>query len=1158
MKHYLRTLTLGAALSLAFGGANEAYAQHGQPHSVSAKTLFDQVTITWEKPTDAISLQWHDGEDYNGTDGVLKNPEGAVTFYAGAKFSEADLANYVGEQVDTISMFEYRPVYKATVIIYENGKPVVEQAVNLADFHKNTWRKTALATPYTIKAGTEVVFAVKYEYGRNLDMAAICDRKATVGKGNLYSYDGKTWKDDAPGDFLFTANIKNEATEEPMGYNVYRNDTKINQELLVADCTGCFSEHEPAGAYTYKVSAVYADGEKFSYGVNASPKSVYDMVPPVSYAAATTDGLSNTLSWTAPLKRDTEMTWGNKTYALAIGGTAASNTKVWIKQEFSAEDMAAFPDHQITAINAYVGPEGGITGATLWIMKDGVIDYSEAVSAEAVAAITNGGWNKFALAKPYKMKLGSSYAFGLYYTQTAKKHPVGVDNSEAVNSKGNSFSTSSPNSSDFNKSKPSWKTLASGKIAGNLMLSADVEALNDEAKTNQKVTSYNVYRDGTLVRTAVTDTKYTDAVDSLGAYTYDIVAVADDGKTSDPYTLNARVGLPAQYTAPLILGKDQEGKNIKLEWSSNAYEMQKYSSVANVTGFAEDMKLLYGAKFSKEELKPYVGYRLYSMKFGIYASIGAFKMEVRDGQNNVLLSRSYSASDIEPGYLYNTTFDADESCTIPADQDLYICYNATLPAGVSAVLLDKGPAVDGGAMISLTDGANWMKLSTLFTSLKENNFVIGAMAVAPEAGEPGKAKAARLTPESINTTEVERMPAGTLRLGAIEMEPEGLGIETATPLKAKANASAEQTPKVKAFRVYRNGEQVYEGPKTNYAETLDKYGSYNYYVTSVYDNGWESEASEVSTFDNLISQKLQAPYDLKATTDGSTLNLTWTDGGSAPEYSYQHDGGDMVLGMTKSSGNLEGYHAIKFKAADMADKVGQKVARVKFKIATADLLSASVFVMYGDNIMYEQSVPVSSLVAGWNSVVLNTPVEVVAGQDIAVGYHITYANGIKPIVLDTEAAVPGYSDLISSSASAGYWYSLATKYKQNYNYRIAAVLEKGDVELQASKMQRDIALPGYNIYCNGVKVNGTSVPSTTYSVPNAAYGEYTVTAVSSDSESSESNKVVYGDATAITLPEATEATDGKVYGIDGKLIANDSKRLQPGIYVRGGKKIVVK
>ena len=53
-------------------------------------------------------------------------------------------------------------------------------------------------------------------------------------------------------------------------------------------------------------------------------------------------------------------------------------------------------------------------------MKDGVIDYFEEVSADMVTAIKTNEWNKFALQKPYKMEIGHGYAFGLYYTHTAK------------------------------------------------------------------------------------------------------------------------------------------------------------------------------------------------------------------------------------------------------------------------------------------------------------------------------------------------------------------------------------------------------------------------------------------------------------------------------------------------------------------------------------------------------------------------------------------------------------------------------------------------------------------------------------------------------------------------------------------------------------------
>ena len=428
------------------------------------------------------------------------------------------------------------------------------------------------------------------------------------------------------------------------------------------------------------------------------------------------------------------------------------------------------------------------------------------------------------------------------------------------------------------------------------MLTADVEALSDEAKAEQAVASYNVYRNGTLVAEGVTEKQYTDNVSDLGYYTYSVVARSADGKTSTPCSASTQVSLPEEYTAPIVISKSQEGKQVKLEWSANAYEMSHYAKVANVTGFNEDVSMLYGAKFTKEELAPYVGYRFYSMKFGIYQAIGKFSIEVRDGKNNVLLKREYADGDIEPGYLYNTTFDKGETFNIPANTDLYICYNANLPANSSPILLDDGPAVDGGAMISLTDGVKWMKFGTIAANMADKNFVIGAMAIANGSDDDAaKAKAAQLTPESINATTIERLPIGTVKTGVIETEDEGFGVEPDQPMKAQANA---EKPTVKAFRVYCNGQQVYEGTKTSYESTLDKYGVFDYYVTSVYNNGWESPASSVSTFTNLISQKLQAPYDLKATTDGSTLKLSWTAGADAPEYSYQHDGNDMVLGMT--------------------------------------------------------------------------------------------------------------------------------------------------------------------------------------------------------------------------------------------------------------------
>lgn len=74
--------------------------------------------------------------------------------------------------------------------------------------------------------------------------------------------------------------------------------------------------------------------------------------------------------------------------ANGIGGTSSTNPQVWIIQQFSPTDLAAFPDHQITAINSYIKNDGTITTATAFVMKNGVIDYFEEISADAVEAIT--------------------------------------------------------------------------------------------------------------------------------------------------------------------------------------------------------------------------------------------------------------------------------------------------------------------------------------------------------------------------------------------------------------------------------------------------------------------------------------------------------------------------------------------------------------------------------------------------------------------------------------------------------------------------------------------------------------------------------------------------------------------------------------------------
>ena len=165
-----------------------------------------------------------------------------------------------------------------------------------------------------------MLISIKYSYGRNLDMVAICDRAPTYGKGNLYSYDGETWHSDGPGDFLITAVLANNSTGEPKGYNVYRDGEKVNDELI-ADATSYTLNGETDGQHEYQVSAVYDADEKMSAKTLASTLSVYGCMPPVPCISGKTDNLSGTITWGSPLKRGAEMTWSGKEVSNGIGGT---------------------------------------------------------------------------------------------------------------------------------------------------------------------------------------------------------------------------------------------------------------------------------------------------------------------------------------------------------------------------------------------------------------------------------------------------------------------------------------------------------------------------------------------------------------------------------------------------------------------------------------------------------------------------------------------------------------------------------------------------------------------------------------------------------------------------------------------------------------------
>ncbi len=1106
-------------------------AKTGEPHTFTAKGNFRDVALSWAAPNSEKVLKWHNDYAYNGDTGPCADLQKPAVFWSSALFLAEDLTANVGDLIEGITFYQYRPVSEAYVQVYEDDQLVAEAKVDPAQFNKDSMLTVALPTKTEIKAGKNYRFAVKWVAGSNMDMVAIKDQATAVpGRGDQFSTDGKTWFSTGNGDYLITANLVNEADETPTHYNVYRGDAKVNAEPVAE--TALTLNGEPEGKYAYCVSAVYADGSELkSAPVEVSVKSHESYLASPNFDVNTVTDLDVNLTWTEPLKGGTTLTWGNSEQSLKIGGTAASNTKIWVRNQFSATDLIPFAGGKITSINPTFA-EATVTGLTVWVMTDGVLTYSQEVPAEALASIEVGKEFKVALTTPVAIEPGHEYSYGYYILQTPKTHPVAVSSATTVDVKGNSFSTSSPNSVDFLKSKPSFKTLRSGAMEGNWMLTADIET----ARPAHGAYTYDLYRDGQLVKSGIAGLSYDDKVENLGTYEYTLVSRDADGAESLPVSANVSVKLPAAYAAPVLTANnwDVNTRTVSAAWTTDK-ELTKHGEATYVAGFDEDMDMMWGAQFTADELAAYKGYTINKLKFVIGDEIGEFKIGVYTNKGVAKSEMTLPVGSIEPLGFYTITLQ--EPVVITGEEDLVLAYSGHVPGGKSALILDEGPLTTNGARVSLTGGTSWMNLGTINPSYNKYNIVISAL-----AGETA-AESARAI-ELTNTGIVER--AASIVVPVIDRE---YGVVSESPAMAPARPAAAAKPVVASFNVYRNGEKVLNTTKTEFSEVLTRYNEYTYYVTTVYTNGWESPASASFTVNNRIAQNARAPYGLEFVElmddryVRGTPHLKWKSPEDAVVMTYAAD--EKVGGVGMTGTNPTSHVASKFSVEDLKPYVGHKVDRIRFGLYDAEVNSLSVFVLFGENIVYSQTVPVSTLKTGLNEVVLNEPVEIPEGVEVGVGYKTQYATGKKPLGLTSNEAVSGFGDLISSSGSAGYWYSLNTKFKVNNNFWLEATFrtpdnEYDEIPVAAPALTEEAPKYTYNIYLNGTLIE-TGVKETEKVLERSAfpYGYYTVTAVDADGkESAHSNRCFFGSSGVDEISADDATAPVEYFNLQGMKVEN--------------------
>lgn len=265
--------------------------------------------LNWNAPTIGDNGTWiHWDRDY-GNNAV--GTGGTVDFDVAQRFATEDLTQHDGKFLTRIWFVPYEPSCSYSVRVWTGGnandpgnllvdQPVIDPAIG-------EWNEIFLITPVPVDATKELWFGLRNNtfggYPASVDRGP-----ATDGKGNMIHLPGNNWQtllqvnsnldynwsvrgfvepidakytqlpvieDKNRGAFIGKLGVTNNPPDrslyEPrllLGYNIYRNDEKINFNIV--DTVTYTDVNLPQGTSTYEVTSVWSNGCESNFSNPAS------------------------------------------------------------------------------------------------------------------------------------------------------------------------------------------------------------------------------------------------------------------------------------------------------------------------------------------------------------------------------------------------------------------------------------------------------------------------------------------------------------------------------------------------------------------------------------------------------------------------------------------------------------------------------------------------------------------------------------------------------------------------------------------------------------------------------------------------------------------------------------------------------------------------
>lgn len=370
---------------------------------------------------------------------------------------------------------------------------------------------------------------------------------------------------DLAGQQTFTINTPSVTTRDAefLGYNVYRDEVVINDELIT-ETSYEDTDVVNGTTYVYYVTAVYEEGESDpSNTVEATPDEPVEVLPGPHNFTATVIDLNNVLlEWEAPEFGDW-IYWGTgENTGNSIGTNAEAVFDVAHKYTVADLNDLGVVGRYVTLISFVPAEANCIYKVRVW--TGGTNSPTQMVLEQTVTDPVINDWNVVELETPVYIDGTETLWLG-YNVDTQTGFPAGCDDGPAVDGSGNMMNfggwTTLLNLNDALNYNWNIKGFASFVARGaadyvvmdrdgllNTVSSStsfisgelDVFRTNDYSNTNNPLNNrqnraligYNVYRNGELIATNDPETmSYYDIELEDGTYTYFVTAHYEAGES---------------------------------------------------------------------------------------------------------------------------------------------------------------------------------------------------------------------------------------------------------------------------------------------------------------------------------------------------------------------------------------------------------------------------------------------------------------------------------------------------------------------------------------------------------------------------------------------------------------------------------------------------